>query len=123
MVATVDELTVLSAEPRSVQALPCAIVSMASGTVNASGQVKSRLWQYAVRIVVAYQDPVAAEGILIGFVDDVTTAILANLTLDGLATVTPSIGVSAEGNDGYYTVNGVDYRSMVLRVDIRDKSP
>ena len=118
---TIDGLAVLPAERRSMQSNANAVVSFATGTASYAGQIKTRTWTFAVRVVIPMQDLVKAETILIEYVDRVTDAILADLTLGGLANVTPAIAVGGEGDDGIYVVNGIDYRSIVLRVDIRDK--
>lgn len=122
-IRTIDGLKVLTAEATSIHLTPAAIISLIGGTLNSAGQVKARTWRFQVRVVVAFQDNVIAEDQLVPYADSVTNAILADLTLGARANVVPSIDISAEGPDGYYSVGdpAVLYRSIVFRMDIRDK--
>jgi hypothetical protein len=118
---TIDDLTVLGAEPWTLQTTAAAIVSLIGGGFAPGGQVRAKTWRFAVRIVVQYQDAEAAEAELVPWADLVTAAILDDLTLGGRASVVPRWEISAEGSDGYYTVNEKTHRSMVFRLDVMDK--
>lgn len=118
---TISGLRVLTAEPNTVHNPPLAIVSIIGGTLNLAGQVKVRTWRFAVRVCVPLQDNVIAEDQLVPYADSVTDAILADLTLGARANVVPAIEVSSEGSDGYYDIAETMLRSIVFRMDIRDK--
>lgn len=118
---TIDGLRVLTAEPTTVHAPPLAFVSFVSGVLNSAGQIKVRTWRFAVRVCVPFHDNVIAEDQLVPYADSVTNAILEDLTLGGRANVVPNIDISAEGSDGYYDIAETTLRSIVFRMDVRDK--
>lgn len=120
---TIDGLTVITHEPFSVVARPAVIVTLIGGRFQPGGQVRDKLWRFAVRVVVALQDAALAEDELVPFADSITAALLADRSLGNMVSIVPGWEISSEGPDGYYTVNEVTYRSLVFRFDVTDKLP
>lgn len=118
---TIEGLTVLEAEPWTMQAPPAAVVTLIGGGFAPGGQIRAKTWRFAVRIVVQYQDAELAEAELVPYADAVNAAIVNDLTLGGRASVVPRWEISSEGSDGYYTVGEITYRALVFRFDVLDK--
>jgi len=118
--ATVTSLVaILDYVPTAIHDTPMIYSLLDRVEYRRSGQVKTTVYRVIHRLLVRWQDNEGAEEEIIPFVNSIPDAVEADPQLGGR--LTDGYGEITEGNAGFVTVAGVEYRSVDFIATVIEK--
>jgi hypothetical protein len=121
-IATVDGLaSVILGEPTATHDLPCVYGALNRFTRSQSGQITAMLYEFAIRLVIRWQDRQEAEAELLSLINAIPAAIDLDPTLG--ARIPMGLAKITAGDSGFVSIGGVLYRICDFTASVLEKGP